>query len=163
VNRRDFLKGVVAAALATQVSSKAVAAVLENPRFQVKGLLNPSIRDVGNGWFHVSGQVASGFSVPFDLGDAAREALSDPRNTLEFGFHIKAPDGVDLLEDGVAADFDPFLAVQMLQLQLMNTPTHYIPTTTVTPHKPETARTNLVTYSDDTRQWARGQTYYEGE
>ena len=127
MNRRAFMQGVMAALAA----SSAPIALAAKQSTMVGGLIDPSITDVGNGWFRIQGGVGNGFRSVFDLGDGGIKAMSSDAD-LTFSFYAKPKNGGEfvLAEDGrgvmVVGGGDP--KFDMLQLHMQDRPRNYIPT-----------------------------------
>ena len=107
------------------MTDKALSAGAAKQTTMVGGLINPSITEVGNGWFRIQGGVGDGFRSCFDLDDGGIEALSSDAD-LTFSFFAKVPDGGQFVftEDGkgvtVEGGGDP--KFDMLQLHMQDRP-----------------------------------------
>jgi hypothetical protein len=129
MNRRAFMQGVMAA-LAASSAPIALGAGAAKQTTMVGGLIDPSITDVGNGWFRVQGGVGNGFRSVFDLGDGGIKALSSDAD-LTFSFFAKAPDGGQFVftEDGKGVMVEGAFAdlnFDMLQLHMQDRPRNYL-------------------------------------
>ena len=125
MNRRAFMQGVMAA-LAASSAPIALSAGAAKQAKMVGGLIDPSITEIGNGWFRIQGGVGNGFHVPFDLGEEGIKALSRDAD-LTFSFYAKAPGGGAFVladnGDGVmVVGGDDDLKFDMLQLHMQDRP-----------------------------------------